>query len=199
MKRFISIIAIMLSAGLAVVAQNKTTLQERIDQWKNDMSEFQQRRAPEKRQETVIDSLLWQQAWTAVGKRSFVIEADAITFKNGTRIYVNSTTNFISVNGDRGVVQISPNSFISGPNGLGGITVDGRITGMDVKVDKKGRTRMVMNVTGVGINAQLDISLFPGSDDAYVVVSPNFNSQTIRLEGKLVPYELSRTYEGMSL
>ena len=70
---------------------------------------------------------------------------------------------------------------------------------MDVKVDKKGRTRMVMNVTGVGINAQLDISLFPGSDDAYVVVSPNFNSQTIRLEGKLVPYELSRTYEGMSL
>lgn len=198
MRRFISML-IFLPLCLAGAAQDKTTLQERIDQWKNDMSEFQQRRAPEKRQETVIDSLLWQQAWTAVGKRSFVIEADAITFKNGTRIYVNSTTNFISVNGDRGVVQISPNSFISGPNGLGGITVDGRITGMDVKVDKKGRTRMVMNVTGVGINAQLDISLFPGSDDAYVVVSPNFNSQTIRLEGKLVPYELSRTYEGMSL
>lgn len=128
-----------------------------------------------------------------------MIEADAITFKRGTRIYVNSTTNFISVNGERGVVQISPNSFISGPNGLGGITVNGRITGMDVSVNKKGLVRIVMNITGIGISAQLDISLFPGSDEAYAIISPNFNSQTLRLEGKLVPYELSRTFEGMSL
>lgn len=198
MRRFISML-ILLSACLAGTAQDKTTLQERIDQWKNDMAEFQQRRAPEIKQQEATDSLLWQQAWSAIGKKSFVIEADAITFKRGTRIYVNSTTNFISVNGERGVVQISPNSFISGPNGLGGITVNGRITGMDVSVNKKGLVRIVMNITGIGISAQLDISLFPGSDEAYAIISPNFNSQTLRLEGKLVPYELSRTFEGMSL
>ena len=198
MRRFITML-FFLSACLAGTAQNKTTLQERIDQWKNDMAEFRQRSAPERKMQAVTDTLLWQQAQEAIGKQSFVIEADAITFKYGDRVYVNSTTNFVSVNGDRGVVQISPNSFISGPNGLGGITVNGRISGMDVSVNKRGLTRITMNITGVGINAQVEISLFPGSDEAYVIVSPNFNSQTIRLEGKLVPYELSRTYEGMSL
>ena len=99
----------------------------------------------------------------------------------------------------RRVVQISPSSFVSGPNGVGGITVDGRISNMDLKVDKKGNTRISMNISGKGINAQLDITLYAGSDNAYVIVSPNFNSQTVRLEGKLVPYGQSRTYEGMSL
>lgn len=198
MRRFISML-IFLSVCLAGAAQDKTTLQERIDRWKNDMEEFQQRRAPERQAEAVADTLLWQQARNAVKESSFVVEADAITFKHGTRIYVNSTTNFISVNGDRGVVQISPNSFISGPNGLGGITVDGRISGMEVNVNKKGLTRITMNITGVGINAQIEVTLFPCSDDAYVIVTPNFNSQTIRIEGKLVPYSLSRVFEGMSL
>ena len=198
MRRFMTML-FFLSACLAGTAQNKTTLQERIDQWKNDMAEFRQRSAPERKMQAVTDTLLWQQAQEAIGKQSFVIEADAITFKYGTRVYVNSTTNFISVNGDRGVVQISPSSFVSGPNGVGGITVDGRISNMDLKVDKKGNTRISMNISGKGINAQLDITLYAGSDNAYVIVSPNFNSQTVRLEGKLVPYELSRTYEGMSL
>lgn len=198
MRRFILMLA-FLSLCLAGAAQDKTTRQERIDQWKNDMKEFRQRSAPTREKQDVIDSLLWQQAWTAVGKKAFVIEADAITFKYGDRVYVNSTTNFISVNGDRGVVQISPSSFVSGPNGVGGITVDGRISNMDLKVDKKGNTRISMNISGKGINAQLDITLYAGSDNAYVIVSPNFNSQTVRLEGKLVPYGQSRTYEGMSL
>ena len=59
---------ILLSACVAGAAKDKTTLQERIDQWKNDMDEFQQRRAPEIKQQEATDSLLWQQAWTAIGK-----------------------------------------------------------------------------------------------------------------------------------
>lgn len=198
MRRFISML-LLLSVCLAVTAQNKTRQQERIEQWKNDMNEFQQRQAPSKRTDAILDSLQWQQAGTAVNKNSFVLEADAVSFRNGTRVYVNSTTNFISVNGDRGVVQISPSTAFAGPNGVGGITVDGTVSGMEVDVDKKGVTHIHMNITGIGINAQVDISLYPGSNDAYATVSPNFNSQTIRLEGKVVPYSLSRTYEGMSL
>lgn len=199
MKRFISIIAIMLSAGLAVVAQNKTTLQERIDRWKSDMEEFQQRRAPERKAQRILDTLSWKQAGAAVDKRSFVIEADAVTFKNGVRLMVNSMTNFIAVDGDRGVVQISPSNFVDGPNGVGGVTVDGSISGYEVTTDRKGNVRISMNVTGAVINATVDITLYPGSDQAYVVVSPNFNSRTIRIEGTIVPYAHSRVIEGMSI
>ena len=199
MKRFISIIAIMLSAGLAVVAQNKTTLQERIDRWKSDMEEFQQRRAPERKAQRILDTLSWKQAGAAVDKRLFVIEADAVTFKNGVRLMVNSMTNFIAVDGDRGVVQISPSNFVNGPNGVGGVTVDGSISGYEVTTDRKGNVRISMNVTGAVINATVDITLYPGSDQAYVVVSPNFNSRTIRIEGTIVPYAHSRVIEGMSI
>ena len=199
MKRFIPIIAIMLSAGLAVVAQNKTTLQERIDRWKSDMEEFQQRRAPERKAQRILDTLSWKQAGAAVDKRSFVIEADAVTFKNGVRLMVNSMTNFIAVDGDRGVVQISPSNFVNGPNGVGGVTVDGSISGYEVTTDRKGNVRISMNVTGAVINATVDITLYPGSDQAYVVVSPNFNSRTIRIEGTIVPYAHSRVIEGMSI
>ena len=189
----------MLSAGLAVVAQNKTTLQERIDRWKSDMEEFQQRRAPERKAQRILDTLSWKQAGAAVDKRSFVIEADAVTFKNGVRLMVNSMTNFIAVDGDRGVVQISPSNFVNGPNGVGGVTVDGSIYGYEVTTDRKGNVRISMNVTGAVINATVDITLYPGSDQAYVVVSPNFNSRTIRIEGTIVPYAHSRVIEGMSI
>lgn len=189
----------MLSAGLAVVAQNKTTLQERIDRWKSDMEEFQQRRAPERKAQRILDTLSWKQTGAAVDKRSFVIEADAVTFKNGVRLMVNSMTNFIAVDGDRGVVQISPSNFVNGPNGVGGVTVDGSISGYEVTTDRKGNVRISMNVTGAVINATVDITLYPGSDQAYVVVSPNFNSRTIRIEGTIVPYAHSRVIEGMSI
>lgn len=198
MRRFILLLSV-LSLSLTGAAQDKTTLKERIDQWKNDMAEFQKRSEPKRMLQAAADTLLWQQADAAVNRKSFVIEADAITFRNGTRILVNSTTNFISVKGDRGVVQISPNSFVSGPNGVGGITVKGSVSGMDIRVDKRGVTHINMNITGIGINAGVDISLYPETNEAYVIVSPNFNSQTLRIEGVLVPYEQSRTFEGTSL
>lgn len=199
MKRVITIIAILLSAGMTVVAQNKTTLQDRIEQWKNDMREFRQRSLPEKKQERLLDTLLFNQAGAAISKRSFVIEADAVTFNNGARIMVNSMTNFIAVDGDRGVVQISPSSFVDGPNGVGGVTVDGTISGYNVTTDKKGAVRISMNVTGAIINATINITVYPGTDQAYAVVSPNFNSRDIRVEGTIVPYRNSRIVEGMSM
>lgn len=198
MKRFILMLTFM-SVALAGTAQNRTALKERIEQWKSDMKEFRQRNADEVRSDELMDSLSRYQAGNSIDGRSFVMEADAVTFKNGTRVIVNSVTNFISVDGDRGVVQISPSAFTSGPNGMGGITVDGTVSGYEVKTDKKGVTRISMNISGIAINARVDITLYSDSNDAYAVVSPNFNSQTVRLEGKIVPFRMSRTVEGMSL
>ncbi len=199
MGRFITILAILLSAGLTAVAQDKTTLQQRIDRWKDYMEEFNQRQEPDRQAAKILDSLLWNQAGNSVAKKSFVIEADAVTFKDGTRIIVNSMTNFVAVDGDRGVVQISPSDFVSGPNGVGGITVDGTVSGYEVTTDRKGAMHISMNVTGAVINAAVEVTLYPGTDNAYVVISPNFNSRTVRLEGRIVPYASSRVVEGISI
>lgn len=195
MKRFVLMLMIF-SAGLSGQAQNKMTRHERMAKWKNDMKEFKNAR---KKNLEAGDSISWFNAQKALGQTAFVLEADAVTFRDGTRIIVNSTTNFISVNGKNAVVQVSPSTFVSGPNGLGGITVDGSVSAMSVSTDKKGCTQISMNVTGVGINARVDITLYPESNKAYAVVSPTFNSQTVRLEGYVVPLTQSRTVEGMSL
>jgi hypothetical protein len=56
-----------------------------------------------------------------------------------------------------------------------------------------------MSVMGIGINAQVEIYMHPGTNQASATVYPNFNSNTVWLNGTIVPYENSSVYEGMSL
>ena len=65
--------------------------------------------------------------------------------------------------------------------------------------DKKGRVTYTMNVMGVGINAQIEIYMVPGSNNASATIYPNFNSNTVWIEGNIVPYENSDVIEGSSL
>ena len=198
MKRLI-LMLVLISAGFVGSARDKETRQERIRRWKNDMEAFQQRRMKSMAIYDVADSLEGRMAEEAVRGADFVLEADAVTFRRGNRVQVNSTTNFISVKGDRAVVQVSPSYFYAGPNGVGGVTVDGVISGVSVTSDKRGNIRYSMNVTGVGISARVDISIRKDSPYAYAVVIPNFSSNSIRLDGRIVPYSLSRVVEGTSL
>lgn len=189
----------LLSAGFIGSAQNKETRQERIERWKSDMAAFKARQAKDTKVYDVTDSIAGLQAGDAIKNASFVLEADAVTFRRGTRVFVNSTTNFISVKDGRAVVQVSPSYSYSGPNGVGGITVDGKVSDVRVSEDKKGNIHYSMNVTGIMISARVDIAIIADSSKAYATVTPNFSSNTVRLDGRIVPYSLSGTVEGMSL
>jgi hypothetical protein len=175
------------------------TRQEKMDAWHRDMAEFRARSAAERQLAALADSISSVQARASLRNQDFVLEADNITFKNGSTVFVNSATNFISVKGDRAVVQISPSQFSSGPNGVGGVTVDGTISDQQVTRGKDGRITFSMNVNGIGINAEVHIFMFPNSNQATATVYPNFNSNTLWLSGTIVPYENSDVFEGMSL
>ena len=177
MKKFLFVL-IMISVWVSGSAQNKETLKERMERWKSDMAEFNASRSGSVEAEAILDTLSWLQAETALNDSSFVVEADAVTFKYGNRVQVNSTTNFISMNGNRAVIQISPSYVHGGPNGVGGITVEGTVSNVRKSYDKKGRLLFSMNVMGRGVNASVSISVSPGSNRAIVDVSPTFNSIT---------------------
>jgi hypothetical protein len=193
--------------GLSVIApdikaQDKSrasTRQERMDQWHKDMAEFRARSAHDRELRELADSVAGIQAMAAVRNQDFVLEANQVTFRTGMTTFVNSATNFISVKGNRAVVQISPSNFASGPNGVGGVTVDGIMSGQKTMVDKKGRVTYSFNVMGVGINAQVEVYLTPGTNMASATIYPNFNSNTVWLEGNVVPYENSNVIQGSSL
>ena len=198
MKKMLILLALV-SACFSGMAQDRETLKERIERWKSDMEEFNQGRSGVEKRQAAIDTLSWLQAQSALKDSSFVVEADAVTFKYGTRVQVNSTTNFVSLDGDRAVIQVSPSYAYSGLNGVGGITVEGVASNVKITYDKKGRMHFTMDVIGRGVNATVSISAYPGSNRVTVDISPTFNSNDIRLEGYLLPYEHSRVFEGMSI
>ncbi|MBE6236983.1 MAG: DUF4251 domain-containing protein [Bacteroidales bacterium] len=206
MKKVILTLTVIV-AGLSVTAldinaqsqSRPSKLQQDKEKWHQEMEEFKARSAERREINELTDSIAGVQAAAAVQNRDFVLEANQVTFKSGNTVYVNSTTNFISVKGDRAVVQVSPSNFSAGPNGVGGVTVDGMISGMQKMVDKKGRTTISFNVTGIGINAQIEIYMVPGTNNASATIYPNFNSNTVWMQGDIVPYDNSSVFEGTSL
>lgn len=199
----------VLGAGLSAIAQNTyglddsnaraTKRQKAMSSWHQDMAEFRARSASDRQLNALADSLAYVQSKAALKNQDFVLEATSVTFKNGTTAFVNSTTNFISLKGNKAVVQISPSSFASGPNGVGGVTVEGNVTDLQIMTDRRGRTTLSMNVMGIGINAQVEVYMYPGTNRASATVYPNFNSNTVWLQGNIVPYENSNVFEGNSL
>jgi len=141
----------------------------------------------------------YEVALKAINERAFVLEADKITFKRGQFVYVTSFTNFIMVNGERATVQLAFNTMRSGPNGIGGITVDGTISDPKISINKKGRVTCSFGVQGAGISAQISLTLDEGDNVASADVNPNFNSNRTTMSGVIVPLEESTVFKGRSL
>ena len=120
-----------------------------------------------------VDSLQFVSAEQAINEKAFVLEADRVVFKRGENAYVNSNTNFVSVENDKAVVQVAFNIPSAGPNGVGGVTVEGGFSKYDVKKTKRGDIVLSMAVMGTGISATVDITLYEGSNKATVNILPN--------------------------
>ena len=115
----------------------------------------------------------------ALKAHQFVMEADQVMFRNGQTAFVNSNTNFVLVNQGRGTVQVAFNTVYPGPNGIGGVTVDGTVSDIQMTTDKRGNVNCNFSIQGIGISAQIFLTLTDGGNNATVTISPNFNSNTM--------------------
>ena len=208
MKRLL-VTFMVIAVGLSVIApdisaQNSgnaqaSRRQQNVEAWKQDMQKFNAKIKEDHKLNEIADSLASIQAIAAIRNKDFVLQVDNVTFRSGNTVFVNSSTNFISVKGNRAVVQISPSNFAAGPNGVGGVTVDGGISGYQITTDRKGRVNLTYNVSGIGISAQVEVYIVPGSTYAQATIYPNFNSNTLWLSGTVVPYNNANVIEGSSL
>ena len=121
---------------------------------------------------------------------TFVFNTNQIIFNNGISTSVSSVTNFISLNKNRVVIQIAFDIPYIGYNGLGGITVEGHISTVKMRTDKKGFTRYEFYANGTGISARVELTLHPTNNSATAIISPNFNSKQLNLNGN-ISYEQS--------
>lgn len=145
-----------------------------------------------------------QKAWfdkavQALNDREFVLEADRITFKRGNFAYVNANTNFVSMHGNKATIQLAFNSPYAGPNGIGGITVDGSATNVKMETDKKGNVTFSMSVSGIGVSANVVIEMVNGSNKCSATVYPNFSGNRITFSGDLYSEDDSNVFKGRVL
>ena len=107
-------------------------------------------------------------------------------------------TNFVYINQGKAVVQIAVNNFAPGPNGVGGVTVEGTPSDITMSTDKKGNVYYNFVAQGIAISATVNVQISPGSNRATVTIYPNFNSNTVWVQGNIVPYENANVIEGSS-
>ena len=178
----------------ASAQEKKMTRKEKEAAWR---AERLRKRAAEERIEIHNDSVQYLQAIAALKSGSWALEASNVTFNNGASNLVTESTNFISINDGTATVQTAlDNSNIYSPNGLGGITLTGRVGNEEMRVDRYGNIYYNFGIYGSEISATVSIMLSAGSNQATATVSPNFNSNNLSMSGNIYPYSNAGIIEG---
>ena len=194
-RRFIFIMLALLAVQVSLFAQDKKmTRKEKEAAWR---AERLRKRAQEERQIMHDDSIQFVQAINAIRNGSWALEASNVTFNNGVTRFVTASTNFVSVDDGQAVVQTAfNNSNINSPNGLGGITLEGRVIGEELKMDKEGNVYYNYSIQGADISATVNVVVTANSNQATATVNPNFNSNQMTLSGYIYPYDTAGVIEG---
>ncbi len=130
-----------------------------------------------------------------VNQQQFVLEADYLSDKYGQRVPVTPTINFVLVDSLVGTVQFG-DAMAIGYNGVGGVTVDGRITKYEYSVIGKKEDSYSIRLILMSSIGTYDITLMVNSQGyADASIRGNWSGQ-LNYHGKLVPLTLSRVYKG---
>lgn len=196
-KRVLFILLALFAVQVSLFAQEKKmTRKEKEAAWR---AERLKKRAQEERLIMHNDSVQYVQAIEAIRNGSWALEASNVTFNNGVTRFVTESTNFVSVNDGQAVVQTAfNNSNINSPNGLGGITLEGRVLGEELKMDKEGNVYYNYNIQGAEISATVNVVITAHTNQATATVNPNFNSRQMTMSGYIYPYDSAGVIEGTS-
>ena len=137
-----------------------------------------------------VDSLGHAKAAAALERGYWVIVADRINvgYTGYTVSGLNGNTNFVFQQAQEGMVQFAFNDGRPSMNGLGGMTLEGKINGVKMRTDKKGNIIYSYSIMSTDINAQVTVTVFAGTDYAEALVQPTFSGPRMTLSGRLVPY-----------
>lgn len=174
--------------------QKKMTRKEKEAAWR---AERLKKRDMEERLEYHNDSIAFAQAIVAIRNGSWALEASNVTTENGTSNFVTPSTNYISINNGTATIQTAfDNTNIYSPNGLGGITLEGNVSGEELKMDKEGNVIYNYNVQGSNVSATVSMVITAHTNQATANVSPNFSNNTLTLNGSIYPYNSAGVIEG---
>lgn len=144
----------------------------------------------QKKMKLRVDSLGHAKAATALERGYWVVVADRINvgYTGYTVSGLNGNTNFVFQQAQEGMVQFAFNDGRPSMNGLGGMTLEGKVNDVQMRTDKKGNIIYSYYIKSTDINAKVTVTVYAGSDYAEALVQPIFSGPRMSLYGRLVPY-----------
>ena len=163
---------------------------------KEDRKEQKQYEKEKRKEEQEKEKALMVEVTKAmVDYQRFVLEADQLSDKYGQRVQVSPNINFIMIDSLQGTIQLG-SAFNVGYNGVGGTTVDGRITKYVVNKTGKKKDSYSIQIIFMSALGTYDITLLVGAEgNATATIRGNWSGQ-LNYHGKLIPLGKSRVYKG---
>ncbi len=150
----------------------------------------QEKKARDKWLKQRVDSMGHAKAAAALERGYWVLLADRVNvgYTGYTASGLDGNSNFIFQQAGEGVIQTAFNQASPGLNGMGGMTLQGNVSGVKMSVDKKGNIHYAYSIFSQDISAQVDVMVYAGTDYAQAVIDPTFSGPRITVSGRLVPY-----------
>lgn len=153
-------------------------------------------REQQKQLDRRLDSIKAIAAADAIRNHNFIIAADRVTFKHGGTFSANPTINFISMQNDKGTIQLASPAMPPGPNGIGGFTLSGQVRNIHLSYDKKGNAMLTYVLSGMGLTADVTVRLPKGKTMATAVVDAGYSTAGMTVDGRLSPFDPSSVVKG---
>ena len=185
------ILFILMISTFSINAQDKSKKEIRQEKREARNAKRQEKKNERKGQEMAaiekVNGLLMSKEW--------VLEAVTVQGKRGGQVYnLNPNLNFVSVNSEEeAIVQLSFNNLI-GWNGVGGITLEGKIGKYEYSSDKKS-LNITMSAMGSGLGVVDMFITVSGDGNGRASISGNWGDR-ITFQGKFVSLEESTVYKG---
>ena len=182
---------LIVTIGVAVIGLSMSAQEVSKEEWrqmsKKERKEYKMAAQIANQKKTV--ALLESRAW--------VLEAVQIQNKYGESANIQPTLNFVGVSGENATAQLGASDGI-GWNGVGGITVEGKIRTYKLKEGKPGSgVSLRIDIMGAS-SGSLNLSIQANPDgSATATVSDNTGGR-ITYRGTIVPLSESRVYKGQT-
>ena len=178
--RAISFVIIMLLLGGNVIAQTK--------------EEKKAAKKAKKEAKVQADKENTAVLMEIVESKKFVLEASTLFDRTGASYILNSSLNFVGFDGVNSTIQLSL-SQLAGWNGVGGVTIDGTITKMEILPNKEGLgftiNAAVRNKVGGMVTMIFKVN---SSGNARVDMNGSFGDR-LTFQGVLVSLDNTRVYK----
>ena len=189
----------MLFGGFGSVAAQSIGGREIEVRVENRIEGKSSKKSSKKEQRAIENEIAFQSALGLVRSRNFVMEATKLSMPNGSSLAVFSDVNYVMMKGDKAVVQSTP-GVSGGPNGMGGITLEGMVVDLRETVDKRGNLSLKFTIMSTGGSAEVELKLLTGGNSANATITPKMRpTNRVIMFGRIVDPEKSKVFKGFSL